>query len=38
MQFTFKENGSLRIDMSRYIDDMLKEYNVEVTAATPAAI
>ena len=37
MQFTFKENGSLRIDMSKYIDYMLNEYNIEGTAATPAA-
>ena len=37
MQFTFKENGSLRIDMSKYIDNMLNEYNIEGTAATPAA-
>jgi hypothetical protein len=37
MQFTFKDDGTLNIDMTKYINDLLNEYNIEGTANTPAA-
>jgi hypothetical protein len=36
MQFTFKDDGSLNVEMNKYINDLLNEYNVEGTAVTPA--
>ena len=37
MKLTFKTNGELNVDMSKYINELLNEYNITGTCNTPAS-